>query len=197
MNTPDPLEGVPAELRDWHQGALDGDPAVCGAPQPMQPGYPCIWNKASHDPHRDVYGRTWPNRPEEPLYVAQPRERSAGGTVTVATRDHGGVTLVEPSWCAGHAGQAPVRRADIAHTGPEHSFAFEGEQLLVAMLTQRPLAEHGTTTTGLYVEQTGYARTLDPTQLRMLAAALTVHAMHLRTLAGELAALHAEEGRTP
>ncbi|MFE7803998.1 DUF6907 domain-containing protein [Streptomyces sp. NPDC057430] len=117
-------------------------------------------------------------------------------TVTLPTIDHGDITLPEPAWCTGHADHIPGYRVDLAHTGPEHHFAFEGEQLLVAMLTQYPLSDALSTDVGLFVEQTGYARTLDPVRLRMLAAALTVHAMHLRTLADELAAIHGNEGRT-
>lgn len=113
-------------------------------------------------------------------------------TVTLTTLDHGPVTLPEPAWCTGHTGHKPECRVDLIHFGAEHSFAFEGEQLLIARLAQSPFFEDGAT--GLYVEQTGYARTLDHTRLRMLAAALTVHAMHLRTLAGELAAIE-EAGR--
>lgn len=111
-------------------------------------------------------------------------------TVTLDTLDHGPVTLSEPGWCTGHSGHQPCHRADIAHTGTEHHFAFDGEQLLVAMLTQNPLAENQSGV-GVYVEQTDYTRTLDPAGLRQLAAALTVHAMHLRTLADELAAIKA------
>ncbi|MEU6944275.1 hypothetical protein ABZ957_03370 [Streptomyces sp. NPDC046316] len=192
MTAPDPLEGVPPELRDWHQGALDKDPAVCAEEQPGEPGYPCVWNKAFHEEHRDVFGRTWRDYPEERLIVAR-RAPVVDGLVTLETHDHGPLTMPEPAWCTGHAAALDYR-ADITHTGPEHHFAFEGEDMLVAMLRQHPFASDGRTDTGLYVEQTGYARTFDPTRLRMLAAALTVHAMHLRTLAGELSAIHREEG---
>ena len=112
-------------------------------------------------------------------------------TVTLPTLDHGIVTLPEPAWCTGHADHRPEYRVDLTHFGPEHSFAFEGEQLLIAKLAQAPFVEDEAT--GLLVEQTGYAATLDPTRLRMLAAALTVHAVHLRTLAEQLAAIRAGE----
>lgn len=69
----DPLAGVPAELLDWHEGALAGDPAVCGAAQPGRPGFPCVWNRSSHSEHRDVFGREWPavEGQDEPLFVAR------------------------------------------------------------------------------------------------------------------------------
>ncbi|MEU8524829.1 hypothetical protein AB0C77_04395 [Streptomyces sp. NPDC048629] len=123
-------------------------------------------------------------------------DRTTPPTVTLPTIDHGPVTLPEPAWCTGHADHIPGYRTDLTHAGPEHEFAFDGETLLVAMLTQAPLAEHSGRAAGLYVEQTGYARTLDAAQLRQLAAALTVHAMRLRTLADELAALEDAEGPT-
>ncbi|MFD8640828.1 DUF6907 domain-containing protein [Streptomyces zaomyceticus] len=116
--------------------------------------------------------------------------------ITLPTTDHGPVTLPEPTWCTGHNNHIPGYRIDLTHTGTEHEFAFTGEKLLVAMLSQDPfVTDPGRRRTGLYVEQTGYAATLDPAEIRQLAAALTVHAMHLRTLAAELAAIQAEEGR--
>ncbi|WP_327268790.1 hypothetical protein OG233_14030 [Streptomyces sp. NBC_01218] len=58
----DPLEGIDPNLLDWHQGALNGDSVVCAFPQPGRPDYPCIWNRAYHPNHRDVFGNTWPAR---------------------------------------------------------------------------------------------------------------------------------------
>ncbi|TXS30743.1 hypothetical protein EAO71_20330 [Streptomyces sp. ms191] len=115
-------------------------------------------------------------------------------TVTLPTTDHGDVTVPEPRWCTGHAVHRVGDRTGINHTGPEHRFAFGDSVLMIAMLSQYPCAEHASRDTGVYVEQTGYAATLDPTRLRHLAAALTVHAMHLRTLAEQLAAIE-EAGR--
>ncbi|MFI1937724.1 DUF6907 domain-containing protein [Streptomyces purpureus] len=115
-------------------------------------------------------------------------------TVTLPTLDHGDATMPEPAWCTGHTEHQPCHRVDLAHTGPEHAFAFDGSTLLVAMLTQDPYAtDPARQRTGLYVEQTGWAATLDYAGLRQLAAALTVHAMHLRMLADELAAIRARE----
>lgn len=50
---------VDPEVLAWHQGAIEGDPAVCGVPQPDQPAFPCIWNRSGHVEHRDLLGRTW------------------------------------------------------------------------------------------------------------------------------------------
>ncbi|MET7746317.1 hypothetical protein [Streptomyces sp. NPDC005385] len=50
---------VDPEVLAWHQGAIEGDPAVCGVPQPDQPAFPCIWNRGLHEEHRDLLGRTW------------------------------------------------------------------------------------------------------------------------------------------
>ncbi|MFH9728326.1 DUF6907 domain-containing protein [Streptomyces sp. NPDC017254] len=115
--------------------------------------------------------------------------------ITLPTLDHGNVTLPEPGWCTGHSGRTPGYRIDVTHTGAEHAFAFAGDTLLVAMLSQDPFVpDPDRRRTGLYVEQTGYSATLDPTDVRQLAATLTVHAIHLRTLADQLAAIQAEEG---
>ncbi|MFG3189269.1 DUF6907 domain-containing protein [Streptomyces omiyaensis] len=114
--------------------------------------------------------------------------------ITLPTLDHGPVTLPEPGWCLGHADHAPCHRVDLTHTGAEHRLAFGGDDLLVAAFTMDP---HSTDPerrrTGLYVEQTGWAATLDTDGIRRLAATLTVHAMHLRQLADQLARLGDEE----
>ncbi|MEV4936324.1 DUF6907 domain-containing protein [Streptomyces zaomyceticus] len=115
--------------------------------------------------------------------------------ITLPTVDHGDVTLPEPGWCTGHASHTPGYRIDLTHSGPENAFAFADGTLLVAMLSQDPfVTDPEQRRTRLYVEQTGYSAALDPVEVRQLAAALTVHAMHLRTLAEQLTALRAEEG---
>lgn len=115
-------------------------------------------------------------------------------TVTLHTLDHGPVTLPEPSWCLGHADHVLCDRVDLSHTGAEHRLAFGSDDLLVVMLGQDPYAKvperRGT---GLYVEQTGWAATLDHEGVRRLAATLTVHAMRLRQFADQLARLGDEE----
>lgn len=189
----DPLEGVPAELRDWHQGALEGDLAVCGAPQPGRPGFPCIQNSGFHQEHRDVFGHTWPAVAEEPLYVAQKAARNADGTVTVDTRDYGPVTFEEPDWCNGVHRQGGFR-ADIAHHAEDTHMVFnvgqaEGPaELLTSYLTQRPFSP---TDAGLYVavELGDQFVELDPDGLSRLAAALVEHASVLRHAARRLTVL--------
>lgn len=117
-------------------------------------------------------------------------------TITLATLDHGAVTLPEPGWCTGHLEHRPVHRVDLTHFGAEHAFAFDGSTLLTARFAQTPYAnDPGARGTGLYVEQTQFAATLNYAEIRQFAAALTVHAMHLRTLADQLAAIQAEEGK--
>ncbi|MFF4847980.1 DUF6907 domain-containing protein [Streptomyces sp. NPDC001194] len=101
------------------------------------------------------------------------------------TVDHGLITLTCPAWCTQHDIRLPQYKADLSHTGPEHIFRFDGDELFRAMLTQYPFGS-GSRETGLYIEEGGFARTLDPAGLRQLAATLTVHAVHLRTLAGQL-----------
>ncbi|MFB7936055.1 DUF6907 domain-containing protein [Streptomyces sp. NPDC056049] len=114
--------------------------------------------------------------------------------ITLDTLDHGPVTLPEPGWCTGHADHTPCHRVDLTHTGAEHRLAFGDADLFAAMLSQDPYApDPERRRTGLYVEQTGWAATLDPDGVRRLAATLTVHAMHLRQLADQLARLSDEE----
>ncbi|WP_411076645.1 DUF6907 domain-containing protein [Streptomyces sp. cmx-10-25] len=118
-------------------------------------------------------------------------------SVTLPTTDHGPVTLPEPGWCTGHAGHIPGHRVDLTHFGTQHDLTFEGNTLLVAMLSQDPFAPVAERRrTGLYVEQVDFSGTLDVTEVRQLAATLTVHAAHLRRLADELAGIQAEEGRS-
>ncbi|MFJ3229793.1 DUF6907 domain-containing protein [Streptomyces sp. NPDC086787] len=108
-------------------------------------------------------------------------------TVTLRTLDHGNVTMPEPAWCAGHADHRPVDRADLTHSGTETPLTFHGHTLWTALLSQYPFAtDHAT---GLYVEQGGFALTLDPVSLYSLAAALDTHADQLRALADQLAAI--------
>ncbi|MGW7343996.1 DUF6907 domain-containing protein [Streptomyces sp. NPDC054854] len=112
-------------------------------------------------------------------------------TVTVPTLDHGPVTMPEPAWCAGHTGQGPEYRADLHHAGPEQLLVFRDEPLWLAQFVQYPYGT-GPRETGLYVTDTGFARTLDPADLLGLAAALAEHTAELRTLAVRLAHLRGD-----
>jgi hypothetical protein len=103
----------------------------------------------------------------------------------VRTIDHGPVTLPEPAWCLGDH-EAGGYRTDLSHTGEEHRFDFDDEVLLIASFTQDPFATRGPRTAGLYVEQTGFARTLDPDEVDQFAASLVEHAAALRALARQL-----------
>lgn len=110
--------------------------------------------------------------------------------VTLATLDHGEVTLVCPAWCVGHAAHVPVRLVDLAHLGHEDTLSFRGETLWTLMLGQHPYASHPEQrVTGLYVEQGAYAHTDDPACLDALAAAMVEHAAVLRARARELGML--------
>ncbi|WP_075662244.1 DUF6907 domain-containing protein [Streptomyces acidiscabies] len=112
-------------------------------------------------------------------------------TVTLATVDHGDVTLPEPSWCLGHADHHPgTYRNDITHYGPETVLAFQGDELFRIMLTASPYSPRGTDTVG-YIEEIGYARSLAPADLYDLAATLTTHADRIRRFADRLTAIRA------
>lgn len=112
-------------------------------------------------------------------------------TVTLATADHGPVTVEEPSWCVGHADHRPDSyRVDLDHKGPEHLLTHNGELLWTVFLGEAPFATHPKHRgIGIYVEQGSYARTLDPTGLYDLAAAFEAHADRLRELADQLTAI--------
>lgn len=195
MSDRDPLEGIPPERRDWHQGALDGDPAVCAAPQPMQPGYPCIWSKGFHEQHQDVHGRTWPNRAEEPLHVAR-KAPVVDGMVTVPTGDYGAVTLPEPAWCLGHSG-SEAYRADIEHQGPETAtmlptLCHDAVPVLGVSLVQRPFSPTEPRIHAVVkVDEEWHA--LNSKGLDVAAGLLVEHATAMRHLARQLAALEVTE----
>ncbi|MEU0369090.1 hypothetical protein ABZ070_02300 [Streptomyces sp. NPDC006283] len=106
-------------------------------------------------------------------------------TVTVPTLDRGDITIPEPAWCAGHQDQPTEAFVDLSHRGPEHQLGDPTDPIAVAFVSQFP---HGTTRreTGLYVEQTGLAITLDPNEVERLAADFTTAEGQLRRLAAWL-----------
>ncbi|AEY90770.1 hypothetical protein SHJG_5503 [Streptomyces hygroscopicus subsp. jinggangensis 5008] len=106
-------------------------------------------------------------------------------TITVRTLDHGTLTVPEPTWCTGHAPYVGYRD-DFTHYGPEQQLHFHGHLLWTAMLAHAPFS--ASPRVGVYVEQTGFAGTLDAAGLRELAAVQDVHAEQLRRLARELEA---------
>jgi len=113
-----------------------------------------------------------------------------GGTVTLATVDHGDVTVPEPAWCAGHDDHQPDSyRVDLDHKGPEHHLRHGGEVLWAVLFAQSLYADSEGRAPGLYVEQAGYARTLDPAGVYVLAASMDAHADRLRDLADQLTAI--------
>ncbi|OEJ57763.1 hypothetical protein BGM19_07055 [Streptomyces agglomeratus] len=188
----DPLEGVPAELRDWHQGAIDGDPAVCAAPQSGKPGYPCVLNTALHAQHQDVFGNTWNVDSEEPLYVAT-LAPVQGGRVTIQTRDHGVVVLDEPAWCNRKHINGGFRE-DIQHQAEDSSMVFDVDQgygpaeILTSFLHQRPFSPTRPEVT-LGFDMSDQFVELDPAGVDKLAAALVEHAAVLRAAARRLSVL--------
>ncbi|MFK0154046.1 DUF6907 domain-containing protein [Streptomyces sp. NPDC090493] len=58
-------------------------------------------------------------------------------TVTLATSDHGDVTLPEPAWCAGCSHHDPeTQRADLIQVGPPVECIYLGRELLAAEILQ-------------------------------------------------------------
>ncbi|MEW2272155.1 DUF6907 domain-containing protein [Streptomyces griseofuscus] len=111
-------------------------------------------------------------------------------TVTLATSDHGVVTLPEPSWCLGHAIHDPeTQYADIIHSSPDITLTFRHATLMTACLVQSPNATPraaglGGPTPGVSVYPLG--ESLDPVQMYDLAARIDVYADQLRDLADQL-----------
>jgi len=120
---------------------------------------------------------TKPRTAVVPLLVVQPLE------------------IDEPDWCAGHpdidSDEARAQfKSDIDHKGPEHRLTHDGERLWTAFLGLAPYSSiPEARVLGVYVEQGGYARTLDADGLYDLAASFEAHADRLRELADQLAAL--------
>ncbi|MCZ4605354.1 hypothetical protein O3S80_16685 [Streptomyces sp. Lzd4kr] len=114
-------------------------------------------------------------------------------TVTLATSDHGNITLPEPSWCEGHTHHAPeTARVDLLHSGPAVQLNYRYTTLLSAGLVESPFAgdlapELGGRTPGVSVWPLG--NTLNPTQLYDIAARLDAYADQLRDLADQLGAI--------
>ncbi len=112
--------------------------------------------------------------------------------VTVPTLDRGDVTIPEPEWCVGHAGQLPEYFVDLSHGGPEHHIGPAAAPLFVAMLTQHPHGS-GPRETGLYVDPVRIARTMTPAELDQFAAELVNAAARLRHLARQVAVVRASD----
>ncbi|MFJ9375414.1 DUF6907 domain-containing protein [Streptomyces sp. NPDC101455] len=114
-------------------------------------------------------------------------------TVTIHTSDRGPVTIPEPTWCLGEH-VADGCWIDITHSGPEETLEFRDEPLwTLELITDPTVPDPARRLPRLYVEQTGFARTLDPAGLDALADALVEHAAGLRARAQELAMLVAKE----
>lgn len=113
-------------------------------------------------------------------------------TVTIHTSDRGPVTIPEPAWCLGE--QVPDGDwIDITHSRPEEKLEFRDEPLwTLELVTDPTVPDPGRRLPRLHVEQTGFARTLDPAGLDALADALVEHAAVLRARAQEVAALVAK-----
>lgn len=117
-------------------------------------------------------------------------------TVTLATLDHGQITLPEPSWCIGH-GDAPQYRVDISHTGPDEPLTLStrtGPAVhLTTALEVRPYAcDPFLQRPFVGVEIGGDWHPTGLPGLEAMAARLEAHAEVLRERARQLAALLAE-----
>lgn len=117
-------------------------------------------------------------------------------TVTVATADHGPVTIPEPAWCTGAQHSDGDDRADIAHTGPPINVMVATERgprrLVELLLWQEPFPTPDSThSDDVYVvahlldgEHFGY----DATALDTLAVDLMEAAAQVRRVGRSLSA---------
>lgn len=115
-------------------------------------------------------------------------------TVTVRTLDRGPVAVPEPPWCLGEHPQGE-HLTNLFHSGPETALTLPATRrpvtVLAACLEQRPFTGQTPPGRGTFatVEAAGDWHPMDPAGLRSLAVRLEVHAVQLRALAAELAAL--------
>lgn len=119
---------------------------------------------------------------------------SADRTVTVQTLDQGDVTIPEPAWCAGHAGETPQVLSDTGHMSVPRVAEFDGDEVAFAAFVQDPFVVHSDRSVGVLVEMGQLDRSLSPAELDRLAAVLVDYAGTLRHLARQLAAIRAGGG---
>jgi hypothetical protein len=107
--------------------------------------------------------------------------------VTVDTVQHGPLTIPEPAWCRGHAGDPVQFFTDLSHRGPEHALTFGDLRIGGFMLAQFPYSARSArhVVGNVWWDIDGIS--LSPDELDALAAALVEHAAQLRAFARELA----------
>ncbi|WP_333768158.1 DUF6907 domain-containing protein [Streptomyces sp. IBSBF 2435] len=138
---------------------------------------------------------------------------TADRTITVHTRDHGTITIPEPTWCTGihHQGHPPgpdgtvllPPREEIVHSGPPIDVTVNTEQgprrLIELMLWQDPFPTPSCTHSDeVYVVVQlldDHAPGYDPDGLDALATDLMEAAAKVRGVARRLAVEHRGEGR--
>jgi hypothetical protein len=101
--------------------------------------------------------------------------------IIIRTLDKGEVTIGEPDWCLGHEGEPVGYFADVTHHGPPVVLEFDGEQLLAARISWGPFAE--LRPEPYPVVDVEELHSLDPEQLRELAAKVASYAGDLYRLA--------------
>lgn len=130
--------------------------------------------------------RAYPPRNEREPTMQQPRY--GDGTVTLQTLDHGEITITEPRWCMGHNAEAVVHRVDITHNGRPVFAEVETprgrEQLLEASISWAPFAE--LQPEPYPVAALGDLPSMDPAELRSVAAELGLYVGRLYRLSNEL-----------
>lgn len=112
-------------------------------------------------------------------------------TVTIATVDHGDVTVPEPDWCTGHDWQPSPYRADITHNGPVIVAKVETEchgeiEFLQTHLSWAPFGEIEPQPYPVVAIEVGDGHDFDPDGVRRVAKALLGHVGRLHRFADEL-----------
>ncbi|MET8449321.1 hypothetical protein [Streptomyces sp. NPDC005209] len=116
-------------------------------------------------------------------------------TIVIDTVDHGPVTVEEPAWCLGHAGDPVGFRADIVHKGRIVAASVETARGTVEFLPARiswgPFGE--LLPEPFPVVDVEEFPPMSPAQVRELAAEVALHAGRLYRLSNELDRLRRAE----
>lgn len=110
--------------------------------------------------------------------------RYGDGTVTLQTLDSGEITIAEPAWCVGHDSEEVRLRVDVSHVGATVAAEYAGLQFLPACISWGPFAERRPEPYPL--ADVDEFPSMEPDELRELAAEVGLHAGRLYSKANEL-----------
>lgn len=136
---------------------------------------------------------TRPERQDPPRQ--SPRYRD--GTVTLQTRDHGEVTVPEPTWCTGHDDEHVGYLADLTHNGahviaPLVTAKYGPSRIMTAYISHAPHAQMRTEPKPLLSFLLDSHGDLDPADGHNVARALRLAAVRVERLAAGLTRMRGE-----